>query len=55
MCSDHAMVAAVVEENLWITHRARNRPKSAFAIKGFQRVRRLPAEKPAQLKPYSRV
>ena len=44
------MVAAVVEEKLWISHRARKRPESAFAIKGFHRVCDYPAERPAQLK-----
>ncbi len=46
------MVAAVVEEKLWISHRARKRPESAFAIKGFHRVGDYPAERPAQLKLY---
>jgi len=44
------MVVAVVVERLWISHRARKRPESAFAIKAFHRVRDYPAERPAQLK-----
>ena len=44
------MVVAVVVEKLWISHRARKRPESAFAIKDFHRVRDYPAERPAQLK-----
>jgi len=44
------MVVVVVVDKLWISHRARKRPKSAFAIKGFHRVRDYPAERPAQLK-----
>ncbi|HOT81805.1 MAG TPA: hypothetical protein PLQ12_00675 [Candidatus Defluviicoccus seviourii] len=47
---ERSMVVVVVVDKLWISHRARKRPKSAFAIKGFHRVRDYPAERPAQLK-----
>ena len=45
------MVVAVVVDKLWISHRARKRPESAFTIKDFHRVCDYPAERPAQLKP----